>query len=222
MNKLINSIQLLSNHKSFTLTIIGANEKLWLLMHFKNLRIIKKTIYYQKTPSVRSRKSTKYLTKKLNKSFDNTLQLLDYLDRKFYTIRYFEMEFEDDFKIIISGNHSVTFYAKSKEERNKLIDKLIEIAGYDKFPIEDLCINNTYFFDANSSLTDSGFGVSPDEFWSEEQKDIWCKEARKEFESDEEPNIERHDFYDSSIPPFPNTDSDSDPDKFKELLNRWL
>ena len=196
-NKLIDSIELLSNQKSFTLTIIGANEKLWLLMHFKNLRIIKKTIYYQETPSVRSRKSTIYPTKKLTKTFESTLQLLDYLDRKFYTIQYFEMEFENELKIIISGNHSLSFYAKSIKERNKLVDKLIAIAGYDKFPIEDLSINITYFFGANSSLTDSGFGVSPDEFWSEEQKDQWREDENKKYASEVEPENKRYDFYDT-------------------------
>ena len=182
---------------SFTLNIENANEQLWLLMHFKDLKITKKSIYYSNTPSVRSRKSTKYPTKKLNKSFDNTGQLLDYLDSKCYEIKHFEIEFENNLRISVSSNVWVTFHADSKEERNKLIYKLVDIAGFDRFPIQNLSINITYNFGEKSSLKDNGLGVSPDEFWSEEQKNIWGKEVRKEFESDEELEIKRYDFYDN-------------------------
>ena len=197
MYKLINSIELLSNQKSFTLTIVNATKQLWLLMHFKNLKIAKKSIYYSKTPSLRSRKITVYPLRKLNKSFDDTGHLLDYLESKCYNIRHFELEFENNFRIVISSNIWVTFYADSKEERNKLINKLVDIAGFDRFPIENLSINITYNFGEKSSRIENGMGVSPDEFWSEEQKNIWGKEVRKEFESDEELEIKRYDFYDN-------------------------
>jgi hypothetical protein len=203
MHKLINSITLLSNFKSFTVSISNATENLWLLMHFKKLRIIKKSIYYSQAPSLRSRKSTKYPTKKLNKSFENTGQLLDYLNNKCFDIRHFELEFENNFRLRITSNINVTFYSDSIEERNELIDKLIGIAGYDTFQIEKLNINIEYYFGENFSLTDCGMGISPDEFWSEEQKDKWCEAESKKYARDEEPENKRYDFYDT-ITPCPN------------------
>ena len=175
----------------------NATEQIWLLMHFKNLKITKKSIYYSKTTSVRSRKSTIYLTKKLNKSFDNTGELLDYLESKCYDIRHFEIEFENNLRIVISSNIWVTFHADSKEERNKLIDKLIGIAGYDKFLIENLSRNITYNFGEKSSLIDNGLGISPDAFWSEAEKDIWSEEESKKNASDKEPENKKYNFYDT-------------------------
>lgn len=56
---LINRIELYSNHKSFSLHV-DTIRNLWLLLHFKDLEIENKTIYYQVDNGVRQRKSTKH------------------------------------------------------------------------------------------------------------------------------------------------------------------
>jgi len=46
MNKLIRTIELL-NEKSVVFGIDNSRSNLWILMHFKNLKIASKKIYYQ-------------------------------------------------------------------------------------------------------------------------------------------------------------------------------
>ena len=57
MNKLIRTIELL-NEKSVVFGIDNSRSNLWILMHFKNLKIASKKIYYQINNGVHQRKNT--------------------------------------------------------------------------------------------------------------------------------------------------------------------
>lgn len=46
-------------------------------------------------------------------------------------------------------------------------------------------------------MINNGLGVSPDEFWSEKEKDNWREAERKEYVNDKEPKNKRYDFYDT-------------------------
>jgi len=54
---LFGSIELYSNHKSFSL-LLDTIRNLWLLMHFKDLEIKSKTLIYQVNNGYRQRNST--------------------------------------------------------------------------------------------------------------------------------------------------------------------
>ena len=176
--QLITSIRLLSDNKSFKIIIWNATENLWILRHFKDLRLKSKTIFYKQSATLRSRKSTIYPRKQLKKPFDNTGELLDYLNTKYYDIDQFELEFENNFKIKIRGNYSVTFYNNSLLDRNNLIAKLVSIIGFYNFPIDELAINVEYFFEKNNCLSDNGGSPRPDEFSSEEKWKIWLDRSK--------------------------------------------
>ena len=93
MNLLIRDIQLLSNHKSFLLGIDNTRSSLWLLLHFRDLKIKHYKIYYQRNTGVHQRKCTVYPKKWLEKPLNTTGELLDHLYSKFYDIHYLQIEF---------------------------------------------------------------------------------------------------------------------------------
>lgn len=63
---LINNIELFSNLKSFSLGI-DTTKNLWLFLHFNDLEIKNKTIYYQIDNGITQRKNTKYPVRKMHK-----------------------------------------------------------------------------------------------------------------------------------------------------------
>ena len=176
MNQLITNIELLSNQKSFRLGISNTAENLWFLMHFKKLEILNTVIYHQQYSEFRTAKNTKYPTRRLKKKFANTADFLDYLSpsskpsRRFYIK---EIEFTNGWKIKEQPHIYFTIYTNSLEERNTLINHLINSVGYDPITIDTLEPNITYYFKASGSLEDYKFDVSPDEFWSEERLNEW-------------------------------------------------
>jgi len=182
MNQLITNIELLSNQKSFRLGISNTAENLWFLMHFKKLEILNTVIYHQQYSEFRTAKNTKYPTRRLKKKFANTAEFLDYLtpiskpSRRFFIK---EIEFINCWKIKERFFTHFTIYTNSLEERNTLINHLINSVGYDPIAIDLLEPNVTYYFKASGSLEDYKFDVSPDEFWSEERLKKWKEEVNK-------------------------------------------
>ena len=108
MYKLIRTIELL-NEKSVVFGIDNSRSNLWILMHFKNLKIASKKIYYQINNGVHQRKNTIHAKRWLRKNFRNTTELLDYINKKSYDIHYLEIFLKKENPIIISflvnGNH---------------------------------------------------------------------------------------------------------------------
>jgi hypothetical protein len=171
MNQLITNIELLSNQKSFRLGICNTAENLWFLLHFKKLDILNTEIYHQQYSEFRTAKTTKYPIRRLKKKFANTADFLDYLSPRRFIIK--EIEFTNGWKIKEQPHIYFTIYTNSLEERNTLINHLINSVGYDPITIESLEPNINYYFKASGLLLDYKLGVSPDEFWSEDSLREW-------------------------------------------------
>jgi hypothetical protein len=188
MNQLITNIELLSNQKSFRLGISNTVENLWFLMHFKKLEILNTVIYRQQYNEFRITK-TKYPTRRLMKKFANTADFLDYLSPisgPTKRIFLYEIAFTNGWKIKEHCYTHFTIYTNSLEERNSLINYLINSVCYDPIAIDSLEPNITYYFKAAGSLENYKFDVTPDEFWSEERLQQW-KEAyiKKNYKEEE-------------------------------------
>ena len=205
MNQLITNIELLSNQKSFRLGISNTSENLWFLMHFKKLEILNTVIYHQQYSEFRTAKNTKCPTRRLKKKFANTADFLDYLSpssKPLKRIFLYEIAFTNGWKIKEQPHIYFTIYTNSLEERNTLINHLINSVGFDPIAIDLLEPNITYYFKASGSLEDYKFDVSPDEFWSEERLKNWKEEINKKDYVDEvlAPEDTSFDFVGSSFP----------------------
>jgi hypothetical protein len=125
---LINNIELYSNHKSVSLGV-DTIRNLWLLLHFKDLEIKNKTIYYQVDNGIRQRKNTKHPIRKMRKLHKNTAELIEYLSDKPYRLIKLELEFTNGWAIKQLPYIELRFYTNSTKERDELIKRLLNIAG---------------------------------------------------------------------------------------------
>ena len=192
---LIGSIELFSNHKSFSLQI-DTKRNLWFLLHFKHLEIKSKSLFYQVNNGIRQRKSTVHPVRKMQKKFKNTLELLDYIDYKPYDILRLEIEFTNGWKIKQQPFIYFRFYTNSTDERNELINKLISISGQGPVDILSLKENLTYFYrgsDKYELLVNDDELPSPDEFWSKQKRDDWIKAVtKKDYKEEVQEEISDH------------------------------
>ena len=177
---LIDGIELYSDRKSFSLGV-DTVRNLWLLLHFKDLEIKNKLIYYQVDNGIRQRKNTKHPIRKMRKSHKNTAQLIKYLSNKAYRLRKLELEFTNGWAIKQFPYVELRIYTNSTKERDGLINKLLNIAGQGPIDVSKLEINFPYYFKSDSELKKVGFDdlPSPDEFWSEEQIAQWKKDYER-------------------------------------------
>ena len=199
---LIDGIELYSDRKSFSLGV-DTVRNLWLLLHFKDLEIKNKLIYYQVDNGIRQRKNTKHPIRKMHKSHKNTTQLIKYLSNKAYRLRKLELEFTNGWAIKQFPYVELRIYTNSTKERDRLINKLLNIAGQGPIDISKLEINFPYYFESEAELKKIGFDnlPSPDEFWSEEQVAQWKKDyerVNKVYENEETKGV-----------PFDNLDKDT-------------
>ena len=184
MLRLIESIKLLSNQKSFVLGIANARQKLWLLLHLKSLRIKTYKIHYRINNGVRQRAKTVHPIRRMRKKFSGTDQLLDYLENKSYELLCMEILFENGWSFKEHSNHYFRFYTNSIHDRNDLIMKFMKIAGHDDVPFKELSLNIKYYISSSGKFDDLSFGESPDEFWSKEKTDDWFKKWNNENNSE--------------------------------------
>lgn len=208
---LISTIELYSNHKSFSLGI-DTLRNLWLLLHFKDLEIKNKTIYYKVDNGIRQRKNTKHPVRKMRKVHKNTAELIEYLRDKPYNIKELELEFTNGWKVKQRPYIELRFYTNSTEERDKLIDKLLNIAGQGPIDLSKLDINYSYYFISQSKLVKiniDGLAI-PDEFWSEEQVVEWIKD------------VEAIDLLNEKQETEPSVYSKSDIWKKKKMFPSWV
>jgi len=188
---LINSIELYSNHKSFSLHV-DTIRNLWMLLHFKDLEIENKTIYYQVDNGVRQRKSTKHPVRKMRKHHKNTAELIEYLRDKPYTLQMLELEFTNGWKIKQRPFIELRFYTNSTKERDSLIASLLNMAGQGPIDVSRLESNYSYYFKSHNELVkvDPEGLPLPDEFWSEERVSNWKNEYDKIYNSSSEDDSE--------------------------------
>ena len=190
---LIDGIELYSDRKSFSLGV-DTVRNLWLLLHFKDLEIKNKLIYYQVDNGVRQRKNTKHPIRKMRKSHKNTAQLIRYLSNKAYRLRKLELDFTNGWTIKQFPYVELRIYTNSTKERDRLINKLLNIAGQGPIDVSKLEINFPYYFESEAELKKISFDdlPSPDEFWSEEQVAQWKKDyerVKKVYENEESKGV---------------------------------
>ena len=209
---LFSSIELFSNHKSFSLRV-DTSRNLWLLLHFKDLEIKNKIIYYQVNNGIRQRKNTQHPLRKMYKAHKNTAELIKYLGNKSYDLIKLELEFTNGWKIKQRPFIEFRFYTNSTEERDELIDILLNIAGQGPIDVSKLEINFLYYFHSESELKkiDSDGLPHRDEFWSEEKVAQW----RKDYE-----RINKvHENEQSKAMPFDNLWKDTKPSNHSGFLD---
>jgi len=177
---LFGSIELFSNHKSFSLEV-DTTKNLWLLLHFKDLKIKSKILIYKVNNGHRQRKSTVHPYRKMQKKHKNTAELLSYLDTKPYDIHQLEIEFTNGWKIKQRPFVEFCFYTNSTSERDDLIDKLLFISGQGPVDVSKLEPNFSYSFKGHNKLFKIELDglPSPDEFWAEEEVNTWRRAVRK-------------------------------------------
>lgn len=178
-HQLIKSITLFSDDKSVQLGIDNALYQLWIMAHFKEMEIQESKIFYQETPGHRARKGTIYKKRWLKKKFKNTVELIQYLDSKFYTLSYFELYFTNNWRIKIVANCFINIYTNSTTERNNVIDKLIAMAGLNEIKLSELENNYTYYLSYTKTPNHEDSGIFPDEFWSKEQVMNWMQKQQE-------------------------------------------
>ena len=177
---LITSIELYSDRKSFSLHV-DTIRNLWLLLHFKDLEIKNKTIYYQVDNGIRQRKNTKHPVRKMRKPHKNTAELIEYLRDKPYRLRRLELKFTNGWKIKQLPYIELRFYTNSTKERDELINRLLNISGQGPIDASKLDINFSYYFKSESKLIKINLDglPSPDEFWSDEKVTQWKKDYER-------------------------------------------
>ena len=212
--KLFSSIVLLSNQKSFKLFAGSTRNHLWLLIHFKDLEISNYKLQYQMNNGVRQRKSTEHRKKNMKKQFRNTAEMLEYLSSKSYEIHFFEIEFKNGWKIKEQPQIEFYFYTNSIEERDYLIDKLMAVAGLEIKDKSVLSPNITYLLKATGEIYSIDDELLPDEFWSNEQLEIFKNDYREKYC----PKVD--DEFSLSFPYINNTNSNEI--NFKSLLDNTL
>ena len=151
MNKLIRTIEL-KNEKTVVFGIDNSRSNLWILMHFKDLKIKSKKICYQINNGVHQRKHTIHPKRWLKKNFKNTLELLDCINKQPYDIHYLEIEFENGWKLKDQSNAWVLFETTKKTERNYIIDKMLMLAGFNSVDTNELKLKEVYLFQIMGDL----------------------------------------------------------------------
>ena len=151
MNKLIRTIELI-NEESVVFGIDNSRSNLWILMHFKDLKIKSKKICYQINNGVHQRKNTIHPKRWLKKNFNNTLELLDYINNKPYDIHYIEIEFENGWKLKDQSNAWILFETTKKSEKDSIIDKILMVAGLNAIDTDELKLKEVYSFQIMGDL----------------------------------------------------------------------
>ena len=139
-----NQLQDRSIHRSF---IIGFNDnidRVAMLIHFKELNILKMELYYRKKGAENRKKKKQYPQHKMRLSFNNTLELLTYLSHKNYKADWFELRFKNGWVIQHSFINGLEFITNNTQERNLLLEKFISLSGQGPIDINSLEINETY------------------------------------------------------------------------------
>ena len=175
---LINDIELLSNKKSFQIQI-DTTRNLWILLHLKELTIIKSNIYHQREKFYRKEP---YPIRKLRGEFKHTPELLAHINQKSWRynseLRKFSLDFSNGWNVNISHFHlNLEFNTNSTEQRDDLINKLLELSGIEPIDCDRLTPNIGYMIslDNKHHLTTLCDIPHPDQFWTEDQVETWKK-----------------------------------------------
>ena len=180
---LINDLELLSNNKSFQIQIDTMRD-LWILLHLRKLNIVKSIIYYQRETFYRKEP---YPIRKMKKSFQNTSEIISYLNNHSWRynsrLKKFSIDFSNGWNVRISGFHiELEFNTNSMEERDALINQLLYISGIDPIDCSRLVPNINYMISLDDYHLKTFSDVPrPDRFWTDAQVRTW---RRIEYENE--------------------------------------
>ena len=151
MNNLIRTIELI-NEESVVFGIDNVRSNLWILTHFKDLKITSKKICYQINNGVKQRKNTIHPKRWLKKNFNNTLELLDHINKHPCDIHYLEIEFDNGWKLKDQSNAWILFETTKKSERDSIIDKMLMVSGLNSIDTDELKLKEVYLFQIMGGL----------------------------------------------------------------------
>ena len=173
--RLFSTLQLLSDDKSFELTMERAVQNLWILNHLNDLEIKAHRIMYQRHGGYRQRKTTKYPIRRMRKKFLNTAELLEYLVQRRIHLHVFELWFRNGWELSVAMNWKMQFRTNSAAQRNALAVRLLELEGIriNRNSMNSLNLNYMYWVTLSGEpiLIDDSY--LPDEFWSEDEVQAW-------------------------------------------------
>ena len=131
-------------HRSFIIEFNDNIDRVAMLIHFKELNILKMELYYRKKGAENRKKKKQYPQHKMRLSFDNTLELLTYLSSKNYKADWFELRFKNGWVIQHSFINGLEFITNNTQERNLLFERLVSLSGQGPIEIDSLEINQIY------------------------------------------------------------------------------
>tara|TARA_B110000211_G_scaffold136727_1_gene156416 strand:- start:780 stop:1358 length:579 start_codon:yes stop_codon:yes gene_type:complete len=143
----------LGPHRSFSLGLSDRSSNLWMLAHFKNLKIDKMALYYREYYIRSSNKRKVYPQRRLKKPFANTLDLVNYLSSKKSKLDSLEIKFENGWAIRSDFFSTFEFMTTTTNERDALIHKLIALSGLDPLDLSSLEGDTQYRIDSKGKLT---------------------------------------------------------------------
>ena len=139
-----NQLQDRGIHRSFIIQFNDSIDRISMLIHFKELNILKMELCYRKKGAENRKKKKQYPQHKMRLSFDNTLELLTYLSSKNYKTDWFELRFKNGWVIQHSFINGLEFITNNTQERNLLFERLVSLSGQGPIDIDSLEINHTY------------------------------------------------------------------------------
>ena len=139
-----NKLQDGGTHRSFIIQFNRNIDRVAMLIHFKELNILKMELYYRKKSAENRKNKKQYPQNKMRLSFDNTLELLTYLSSKNCKADWFEIRFKNGWVIKDSFINGLEFITNNTSERNLLLEKFISVSGQGPIDIDKLEINQTY------------------------------------------------------------------------------
>ena len=173
--RLFSTLQLLSDDKSFELTMERAVQNLWILNHLNDLEIKAHRIFYQRHGGYRQRKTTKYPIRRMRKKFLNTAELLEYLVQRRIHLHVFELWFRNGWELSVAMNWKMQFRTNSAAQRNALAVRLLELEGIriNRNSMNSLKLNYMYWVTLSGEPILIDDSHLPDEFWSEDEVQAW-------------------------------------------------
>ena len=131
-------------HRSFIVQFNRNIDRVAMLIHFKELKILEMELYYRKKSAENRKNKKQYPQHKMRLSFNNTLELLSYLSSKNYKTDWFEIRFKNGWVIQDSFINGLEFITNNTSERNLLLEKFISLSGQGPIDINKLELNQTY------------------------------------------------------------------------------
>lgn len=178
---LFNTVRLLRDNHSFTLTSALANDdRYWILSHFGDLQVTKSAVWYERARGIRARMDTVYKRRKMRAQFATTIEFLAYIGERYISVSDVSFSFSNGWRFSTSSSYFMHFYTNSQQERDELLRYLLDIAGLYHVDIAKLDRCYSYFIHWHKPPQREDF-PSLDEFWPEDEAAEWRRKASEHY-----------------------------------------